>query len=95
MSMSGQLASKVSSDELLKNEDDLSFRVRLSPVRLLPDKPQVTLSHHKAKFLGHLPGNRNDYDPSIILSKSQKGQRVIALGMRLYLSCIGLISVTS
>ena len=47
----------------------------------LPDKPQSTLSHHKAKFLGHLPGNRDEYDPSIILSKSQKGARVIALGM--------------
>ena len=90
MSMSGQVASKVSSDELLKYEDDLSFRVRL-----LPDKPQVTLSHHKAKFLVTCLGNRDDHDPSIIFSKSQKGQQVIALGMRLYLSCVGLISVTS
>ena len=31
MFMSGQVASKVSSDELLKYEDDLSFRVRLLP----------------------------------------------------------------
>ena len=30
---------------------------------------------------------------SIILSKSQKGQLVIALCMRLYLSCVGLISI--
>ena len=83
MSMSGQVASKVSSDELLKYEDDPVLHSEI--VAELPDKPQATLSHHKAKFLGHLPGNRDDYDPSIILSKSQKGQRVIALGMRLYI----------
>ena len=84
MSMSGQVALKVSSDELLKYEDDLSFRVRLSPSYLT-----------SLKFLVTCLGNRNDHDLSIILSKSQKGQLVIALSMRLYLSCVGLISVTS
>ena len=70
---------KVSTDELLKYENDPVLHSEI--IAELPDKLQSTLSQYKAKFLGHLPGNRDKYDPSIILSKSQKGAQVIALGM--------------
>ena len=53
--MSGHVASKVMSDKLLKYEDDPVLHSEI--VAAMPDKPQFTLSHHKAKFLRHLPGS--------------------------------------
>ena len=81
----GHVVTKVSTDELLKYEDDPVLHSEI--IAEMPDKPQSTLSHHKAKFLGHLPRNRDEYDPSIILSKSQKGARVIALGIFKFTLC--------
>ena len=41
------------SDKLLEYEDDPVLHSEI--VAAMPDKPQFTLSHHKAKLLGHLP----------------------------------------
>ena len=44
-----------------------------------PLRVESTLNAHKSKFIGHLPGNRDDYEPSSILSKLESGSKVLVL----------------
>ena len=64
-------SSKVMSDKLLKYEDDPVLHREI--VAAMPDKPQFTLKHHKAKFLGHLPGSLAIHYPG---QKSKREMRV-------------------
>ena len=46
-------------------------------VSAMPKRVESTLNGYKTKILGTLPKSRDDFDPSSLLSKLEKGHKVV------------------
>ena len=45
----------------------------------LPKKMESSLNLHKSRLLGTLPKSRDDFDPRLLLSKMEGGEKIIVL----------------
>ena len=45
----------------------------------LPKKMESSLNLHKSRLLGSLPKSRDDFDPRLLLSKMEGGEKIIVL----------------
>ena len=73
----GQIRDKVIRDFMAEFSGDPDLRKEV--LSSLPVKVESTLNHHRSKQIGHLPGDRDSFEPRNILSTVQNGSKIITL----------------
>ena len=71
--------SKIRDQVMMEELDQYNPELKKDIISSLPKNPRSTLNAHRNKILGYQAKSRDEYDPSVILSRNQFGKNIIVI----------------